>query len=1057
MHRSWLRALCVLCAIILPTHPASAQTSIRGIVNLYTPVISFVDCNGVTVRSTAGFRAGDTVLIIQMKGARMDTTESSTFGTIVDYDDAGNFEFAIVASVAGSTVYLRDRLLHHYTPSGLVQLIRVPHYDNANVSATVTAPAWDGSSGGVVALDVAGTLTMDADIDVSGLGFHGGRTGVSNERNIQLYSSPLSGGLGGEKGEGVILDDPARNACRGPRGNGGGGGNAHNAGGGGGGNGGAGAVGGNQYSGYTPLLLGGLGGRALIAPPPGDRIFFGGGGGGGHQNDNVGTAGAAGGGIVIIRAAQLEGRSHAVTAAGRDAARAGNDGAGGGGAGGTVLLDIGTSISAVTVDLHGGAGGNNSNNDLPGCHGTGGGAGGGTLQLSYPSLPTSVVLLLRGGLPGTVTNNASPCYGTSFGAGIGENGNAIYNMRVPQGTQPFPAEALDAGPDTSICAGDSVRLHASGAGPIRWTPAGGLSCTDCVEPWARPAATTTYHLTSAVDNACYIPDSVTITVHPLPTFDLGPDTVICAGDSATLAIHGESGVKREWSGSDGFICPDCRQAVVHPTGTTLYTVHVENQQGCASVDSIRVTVIEHGKVDIGPNRTICRGGSTTLDAGILMNPHWEPAEGLSCTDCAKPVASPDRAVTYTVTGMTTAPCPAGGTITVTVADPPALGVSAEQTTICTGGTTTIEAKGTGAVLWSPADGVACPTCARTAVTPGVTTTYRATLTSDAGCSTVDSVTVAVIPPPELTVHGDTTICAKDSVRLRSSSTGTVRWSPADGLNCVECAEPVAHPSSSTVYTATAVNAIGCAVADSVRVIVDDPATVAFSVARDHHVLPGHTIRVPVIMSGDVNDMNRIDTIRVTLGYDRRIILFDRITLLGSLTEGWTSHISTGAGSVNAELIAPHGSHLSGVGPLLYVDLKAFLGEIDFSGLPLSVALPGAYCTHVASDSGLLRLDSICGLSYRLIAVGTARYALGAITPNPLASSTEIGFSLGLDGQTTVEIFDVSGALVARLLDEHLPAGDYMVTWSAGSAPSGLYYCRIRSGDWSATGTLRLRK
>jgi hypothetical protein len=124
---------------------------------------------------------------------------------------------------------------------------------------------------------------------------------------------------------------------------------------------------------------------------------------------------------------------------------------------------------------------------------------------------------------------------------------------------------------------------------------------------------------------------------------------------------------------------------------------------------------------------------------------------------------------------------------------------------------------------------------------------------------------------------------------------------------------------------------------------------------------------------------------------------------------------------------------------------------------LSVALPGAYCTHVASDSGLLRLDSICGLSYRLIAVGTARYALGAITPNPLASSTEIGFSLGLDGQTTVEIFDVSGTLVARLLDEHLPAGDYMVTWSAGSAPSGLYYCRIRSGDWSATGTLRLRK
>ena len=44
--------------------------------------------------STASFSVGDRVLIIQMKGAEINTSNSIAFGSVVDYRNCGNYEFA---------------------------------------------------------------------------------------------------------------------------------------------------------------------------------------------------------------------------------------------------------------------------------------------------------------------------------------------------------------------------------------------------------------------------------------------------------------------------------------------------------------------------------------------------------------------------------------------------------------------------------------------------------------------------------------------------------------------------------------------------------------------------------------------------------------------------------------------------------------------------------------------------------------------------------------------------------------------------------------------------
>jgi spore coat protein A len=74
----------------------------------------------------------------------------------------------------------------------------------------------------------------------------------------------------------------------------------------------------------------------------------------------------------------------------------------------------------------------------------------------------------------------------------------------------------------------------------------------------------------------------------------------------------------------------------------------------------------------------------------------------------------------------------------------------------------------------------------------------------------------------------------------------------------------------------------------------------------------------------------------------------------------------------------------------------------------------------------------------------ARYALHSAVPNPLNPRTRIGYELRKAGRARIDVFDVSGRLVATLLDANRPAGASNVTWD-GRAASGT---RVASGVYS---------
>ena len=74
------------------------------------------------------------------------------------------------------------------------------------------------------------------------------------------------------------------------------------------------------------------------------------------------------------------------------------------------------------------------------------------------------------------------------------------------------------------------------------------------------------------------------------------------------------------------------------------------------------------------------------------------------------------------------------------------------------------------------------------------------------------------------------------------------------------------------------------------------------------------------------------------------------------------------------------------------------------------------------------------------------FALSQNYPNPFNPETNITFSLINKNRTTLEITDITGRVIASLVNEILPAGIYSVKWNATNYPSGIYFYKLVSGN-----------
>lgn len=70
----------------------------------------------------------------------------------------------------------------------------------------------------------------------------------------------------------------------------------------------------------------------------------------------------------------------------------------------------------------------------------------------------------------------------------------------------------------------------------------------------------------------------------------------------------------------------------------------------------------------------------------------------------------------------------------------------------------------------------------------------------------------------------------------------------------------------------------------------------------------------------------------------------------------------------------------------------------------------------------------------------------SVYPNPFSESTNISYRLIGDSKVNVEVYDLSGSLVKRLLDANQKSGFYTLNFKPQSAKSGIYIVRLQAGN-----------
>ncbi|HJX65823.1 MAG TPA: hypothetical protein VJ860_17930 [Polyangia bacterium] len=485
------------------------------VVNSYAALATDADVNDpsvtVTAGGLAGLAAGDLVLIIQMAGATINEPNDASYGSVDSLGSAGNYELVGVTGFSAGTITLGSNLHNSYTVAGKTQVVRVPQYTTLTIAdgASIIAPAWNGTVGGVVALQAATTLDLSntGKVDVSATGFRGGavHTGLNfttDSDQPSYRSADLNEGA--EKGE-SIAGDPNTLAFpygRGAPANGGGGGNWHNAGGGGGANAAASGVGsdagGPNWNGQG-VMLSSVTEAAAWSLDPGYAMSGGPGGGrGGYTYSSanlvatsVGPDDAGWGGNNRRERGGLGGHPLTSSPTGR-LFLGGGGGAGdgnnaslgvttgpGGRGGGLVFVIAGTVTGSGSILANGGDGGNSNSNGNASGDAPGGGGGGGTVVVHAGTLRTDIKVRANGGVGGNQININSDAEAEGPGGGGGGgyvalSGTAPTTVSVSGGlggttsASTGVTSALSEFPSNGATAGQDGRIDATAASSMHY-------------------------------------------------------------------------------------------------------------------------------------------------------------------------------------------------------------------------------------------------------------------------------------------------------------------------------------------------------------------------------------------------------------------------------------------------------------------------------------------------------------------------------------------------------------------------------------------------------------
>ena len=304
--------------------------------------------------------------------------------------------------------------------------------------------------------------------------------------------------------------------------------------------------------------------------------------------------------------------------------------------------------------------------------------GGDTAPSCFSLADGEIVIELQNGLPP---------YQFDFNDGNGfQASNVLSN--IPAGT--YIIDVLDANlcegnfeiivseppPVSVVLDGQNVSCFGEGDGNIIANATGGVGnytyswSSGQTDSTISDLTPNTYTVTVLDGNGCDASASFTI-VQPDELFiDLVEVIdVLCFGEeTGAITVGGMAGNPPYQYSIDGVLFQDSPIFTDLVAGT--YTFTILDSLDCT--DEVQGTITQPAElvVDAGPDQRIDLGFSTNINAihtpPLFVTHQWLPIEGLSCSDCPNPVASPVETTTYNITITDENGCTATDEITIEV-------------------------------------------------------------------------------------------------------------------------------------------------------------------------------------------------------------------------------------------------------------------------------------------------------------------------------------------------------------------------------------------------------
>jgi gliding motility-associated-like protein len=251
-----------------------------------------------------------------------------------------------------------------------------------------------------------------------------------------------------------------------------------------------------------------------------------------------------------------------------------------------------------------------------------------------------------GGTTATINNIGAGAYTVIVTDGNGCTSQEIVNVPSVNG----PIISVDNVSDVS-CFGNadgSATISVSAGTPgftYSWSPSGGTNPTE------NGLSAGSYIVTVEDAAGCISTETVTITEPDELIINGNVTNAQCAssdGEITTTTAGGDGNYTYNWSPSGGNT-PD-----INGLSEGTYDVTVTDGNGCSASESFLVAQGDSINVNIVPDNSTIQSGDEVV-FNVTTNPTvtnptytWTPADGLSCTNCQSPTASPNNTTTYTV-------------------------------------------------------------------------------------------------------------------------------------------------------------------------------------------------------------------------------------------------------------------------------------------------------------------------------------------------------------------------------------------------------------------------